>query len=111
MANSITYNDKQFSIGDTIMIDYLIKEGEKERIQKYGGILINAKGATPENRMITVRYRSKSGIGMERIFPLASPYIKDIVRTKETSYTKAKAFFVRELSDKKTRQKLYKQKK
>jgi large subunit ribosomal protein L19 len=109
MANYITYNDTRFSVGDTIVIDYLIKEGEKERIQKYGGILLKVRGSEDENRMITVRYRSKSGIGMERIFPLSSPFIKDIVRTKETSYSKAKAYFVRDLSDKKTRQKLYRQ--
>lgn len=110
MANQIQYNDTTISVGDSIMIDYLIKEGEKERIQKYGGILINAKGSTPETKMITVRYRSKSGIGMERIFPLISPYIKNIVKTKESSFTKAKAYFIRNLSDKNTRQKLYRQK-
>lgn len=110
MANAVMYNDRQFSIGDSVVIDYLIKEGEKERIQKYSGILIKAKGSTPENKMITVRHRSKSGIGMERIFPLSSPYIKDIVLTKESSYTKAKAYFIRDLSDKKMRQKLYRQK-
>jgi large subunit ribosomal protein L19 len=109
MTNAVTYNEQNLSIGDQVMIDYLIKEGEKERIQKYGGILIKIRGNSQDGKMITVRYRSKSGVGMERIFPLYSPYIKGITKVKSSSYTKARAYFVRGLSDKKIRQKLYRQ--
>lgn len=111
MANSFSFNDKQFSVGDSVVIDYLIKEGEKERIQKFSGILIKIRGQEEVNRMITVRYRSKAGIGMERIFPTASPFLKDMSVTQNSNYQRAKAYFVRELSDKKIRQKLYRRKK
>lgn len=110
MANSFIFNEKTFATGDTIVIDYLIDEGNKKRIQKYSGIVIKIRGKDESNRMITVRYRSKAGIGMERIFPVSSPYIKDIQLRKKGTYTKAKAYFIRDLSDKNMRRKIYKTK-
>lgn len=110
MANIITYKDKKLSIGDTIAIDYKIKEGEnKERIQQFSGILIKIRGAEEATRMITVRKMSKSGVGVERIIPLASPFIADIAVQKTSSYNRAKLYFVRNLSNKNLRRKLYKQ--
>lgn len=108
MANSITYKDTIFHIGDTIAVDYKIREADnKERIQQFAGILIKIRGASDETRMITIRKISKSGIGVERIFPLASPFIDTITLTKKSSFTKARAYFIRDLSGKKIRQKLY----
>jgi large subunit ribosomal protein L19 len=110
MANTLVYKDQTFSIGDTIAVDYKIKEGEKFRIQQFAGILVHTKGDSEETRMFTVRKMSKAGIGVERVFPLMSPFIDKIEVVKKTSYTKAKLYFVRELSDKKIRRKLYHQK-
>ncbi|MGB9883191.1 MAG: 50S ribosomal protein L19 [Microgenomates group bacterium] len=110
MANSIKYKDKVLKIGDTITINYKIKEGDKERIQAFSGILIKIKGNSDQTRMITVRKISKSGIGVERIIPLLSPYIESIKLVKKSSYEKAKAYFIRNLSDKQLRAKLYKTK-
>ncbi|MFW5703399.1 MAG: 50S ribosomal protein L19 [Patescibacteria group bacterium] len=107
MANTLTYNEQQFSIGDTIAVDYKIKEGEKERIQQFAGILIKLRGADEATRMMTVRKISKSGIGVERIFPVSSPFINEISLVKKTNFKKSKLYFVRELSDKKMRRKLY----
>lgn len=110
MANSFTFKEKNYGIGDTIEIDYKFKEADgKERIQKFKGILLQVKGTDVENRMMTVRKVSKTGIGIERIIPIASPFISDIHVSKKSNFNKAKLFFVRELSGQKIRRKLYKQ--
>jgi len=111
MANLLTFKDKQFNIGDTISVHYKLKEGDKERIQIFKGILIKVRGNSPETKMFTVRKISKSGIGVERIFPLLSPNVADVVLIKKSSYKKAKAYFIRGLSDRDLRNKLYRSKK
>jgi len=111
MANAVQYKESALSIGDTIAVDYKIKEADnKERIQQFAGIVIKIRGASDATRMITVRKISKSGVGVERIFPLSSPLIDDIKVEKKSEFTKARAYFIRDLSGKKTRQKLYRQK-
>jgi large subunit ribosomal protein L19 len=108
MANVVHYNEKPLTIGDTVAVDYKIKEGDnKERIQQFAGILIKIKGADDAKRMITVRKIAKSGTGVERIFPLMSPFIADIKVTKKSNFRKARAYFIRDLSAKKMRRKLY----
>jgi len=111
MANLLTFKDKQFNIGDTISVHYKLKEGDKERVQIFKGILIKVRGSSPETKMFTVRKISKSGIGVERIFPLLSPNVADVVLIKKSSYKKAKAYFIRGLSDRDLRNKLYRSKK
>lgn len=107
MANSFTYTDNTYKVGDMIDVDYKIKEGDKERLQTFKGILLKIKGDSLDNRMITVRKISDSGIGVERIIPLASPYIAKISLVKKSSYQKAKLYFLRNLSDQELRTKLY----
>ena len=108
MANSITYKEVDIKVGDTLAISYIIKEGTKERQQLFQGILIKIKGDSDANRMITVRKMSKVGIGVERIIPLASPFIASIKTVKKSDYQKAKLYFIRGLSDQHLRHKLYK---
>lgn len=110
MANSFSYNDKKFNIGDTVKLTYRIIEGEKTRSQLFEGILLKVKGDSFENRMITIRKMSKTGIGVERILPLSSPNIQGIDVVKKTSYTKAKLYFTRTLSEQKIKHKIYKKK-
>lgn len=110
MANSITYKEATLCVGDTIKVDYVFKEGEKQRQQAFEGILLKVKGATDETRMITVRKMSKIGVGVERIIPLISPFIAGIKVVKKSTYTKSKLYFVRDLSDQNIRKKLYHQK-
>lgn len=110
MANTLSYNDTTFSIGDTIAVDYKITEGEKQRIQQFTGILVKLRGSDENTRMMTVRKISKSGIGVERIIPVSSPFIDSITLKKKTSFKKAKLYFIRDLSDKKLRRKLYRSK-
>lgn len=111
MANSFEYKDKKFKVGETLSIHYKIKEGDKERIQIFKGILIKVKGNTPETRMFTIRKISKTGIGVERIYSLLSPYIQDIVLLKKSSYQKSKAYFIRNLTEQEIRSKIYRSKK
>ncbi len=107
MANSFTYSDGTYKVGDMIDIDYKIKEGDKERLQSFKGILLKIKGDSSDTRMITVRKMSNSGIGIERIIPLKSPYIAKISLVRKSSYQKAKLYFLRNLSDQELRTKLY----
>lgn len=107
MANSIKYNDKILAVGDTVSVSYKIREGDKERVQAFVGLLIKVKGNRPETKMITVRKISHSGIGVERIIPLSSPFLTSFKLVKKSSYTKAKAYFVRGFSDQHLRKKLY----
>lgn len=110
MANSITYKDEVMKVGDTISISYKIKEGDKERIQIFKGILLKIKGNDDANRMITVRKISHSGVGVERIIPLSSSNISKLKVDKKSSYSKSKLYFLRDLSDSELRNTLYKKK-
>ncbi len=107
MARSFIFKDKIFSVGDTIDVIYKIKEGDKERKQKFTGILLGVNGSTDLNRMFTVRKITKSGIGVEKIIPLMSPNIIDIKIVKESSNRKAKTFYIRKLSLQAVKAKMY----
>ena len=111
MSNCFSYKDKQYKVGDTIGINYKIKEGDKERLQLFKGIIIKIKGDSINNRMITVRRITRSGVGVERIIPLCSPYIESIELIKQSNYQKSKLYFVRRLSNTELKSKLYKVKK
>ncbi|MEX1052353.1 MAG: 50S ribosomal protein L19 [Patescibacteria group bacterium] len=110
MARSFKYKDKVFSVGETLDVEYKIKEGDKERKQKFTGILLSIKGASELNRMITIRKISKAGIGVEKILPLSSPNIVDIKTVKQTSSTKSKVYYIRNLSQQAVRAKIYSKK-
>lgn len=107
MANFFKMNDKTFKVGDLIQVGYKLTEGEKSRVQNFSGILIKIKGNSHENKMITVRKMSKSGIGVERIFPLSSPLITQIKLLKQSTYQKAKAYFIRHVSERQLRKRLF----
>jgi len=110
MANSFQYQDKTFVVGDTIALTYKFKEGDKERLQIFKGILIKLKGSTPETKMITVRKTSRSGIGVERVIPLFSPFLSEIKLVKKGNNRKAKIYYIRNLSGQQLIQKLYRKK-
>ena len=108
MSNSFLYKDTRYKVGDTVSIDYKLKEGEKERIQIFKGIIVKVRGDSEANRMFTVRKISKSGVGVEKIIPLLSPYIAKMKLIKKSSYQKAKLYFIRGLTEQEVRTKLYK---
>ena len=90
-----------FNPGDTITVSYKIIEGSKERIQNYRGVVIQIKG-TSVTKTFTVRKMSGS-IGVERIFPLYSPFIDQIEVNKKGSVRRAKLYYLRALTGKKAR--------
>lgn len=92
----------RFKAGDTVTVGYRIKEGDKERLQKFKGIVIQIKGATPFTKTFTVR-KISSGVGVERIFPFESPFIDSIELNKVGKVRRARIFYLRKLSGKKAR--------
>jgi len=111
MANSFLYKEVVYKVGDTVSIDYKLKEGDKERIQVFKGIITKVRGDSEANRMFTVRRISKTGTGVEKIIPLLSPYIAKMELVKKSSYQKAKLYFIRDLTEQEVRTKLYQVKK
>ena len=92
----------KFKAGDTITVTYRIKEGEKERLQTFRGVVIQLRGCSAATRTFTVR-RIASGVGVERIFPLESPFIHSIELNKVGKVRRARIFYLRERSGKKAR--------
>ena len=107
MANSFLYKDTRYKVGDTVSIDYKLKENDKERIQIFKGIIVKVRGDSEANRMFTVRKISKTGTGVEKIIPLLSPFIAKMELVKKSSYQKAKLYFIRNLTEQEVRTKLY----
>lgn len=87
-------NFPDFKVGDTIEVDQLIQEGEKERVQKFAGYVIafhnNGAGST-----FIVRKIASGNIGVEKIFPYYSPTISSIKIVKEGAVRRAKLFYLR----------------
>lgn len=91
-----------FKAGDTITVTYRIKEGDKERLQKFRGVVIQICGATPFTRTFTIR-KVSGGIGVERIFPYELPSIESIEVNKVGKVRRARIFYLRDLAGKKAR--------
>ncbi|HNZ42688.1 MAG TPA: 50S ribosomal protein L19 [Bacteroidales bacterium] len=90
-----------FKAGDTITVSYKIKEGNKERIQQFQGVVIQRSG---EGLKETFTVRKMSGnVGVERIFPIASPFIDKIDVNKKGMVRRARIFYLRDLTGKKAR--------
>ncbi|PWG81129.1 50S ribosomal protein L19 [Pararcticibacter amylolyticus] len=90
-----------FKSGDTVSVHYKIREGNKERIQIYQGVVIqrNGVGAT---ETFTVR-KVSNGVGVERIFPVNSPNIDKVVVNSYGKVRRAKLFYLRSLTGKAAR--------
>ncbi|MGQ9847551.1 MAG: 50S ribosomal protein L19 [Bacteroidales bacterium] len=91
----------QFQSGDTITVNYKIVEGNKERIQSFRGVVIQKRG-TGAGATFTVR-KISNGVGVERIFPLNSPFIESIEINKRGKVRRARLFYLRGLTGKKAR--------
>jgi large subunit ribosomal protein L19 len=91
----------KFKAGDTVTVSYKIKEGDKERVQQFQGVVIQRKNEKA-TASFTVRKMS-NGIGVERIFPVASPFIEKIVVNKVGIVRRAKLFYLRDRTGKAAR--------
>jgi large subunit ribosomal protein L19 len=91
----------KFSAGDSITVSYKIKEGNKERIQQFAGVVLQRRGSGA-TETFTVRKMS-GNVGVERIFPIASPFIDTIVVTKRGHVRRARIFYFRERTGKSAR--------
>ena len=90
-----------FKSGDTITVSYKIKEGTKERIQQFQGVVLQRKGSGITE---TFTIRKMSGnVGVERIFPVCSPFIESITINKSGQVRRARIFYFRERTGKSAR--------
>lgn len=92
----------EFKTGDTVNVHYLVREGDKERIQKFEGLVISRKG-TGANQTFMVRKVSAGNIGVERIFPLYSPFVAKIELKKQGDIKRSKLYYLRERQGKSAR--------
>lgn len=83
----------KFKAGDTVTVHYKIKEGDKERVQQFSGVVIQRKNE-PATASFTVR-KISNGIGVERIFPVASPFIEKVEVNKVGIVRRAKLYYLR----------------
>jgi large subunit ribosomal protein L19 len=90
-----------FGSGDTVSVHYKIKEGSKERVQIFQGVVIQRRG-NGSTETFTVRKMS-SGVGVERIFPVCSPAIDKIIVNKEGKVSQSRIFYLRDRKGKAAR--------
>ena len=94
MANQAKIGETIFSVGDTVVVSQKIIEGGKTRTQPFEGIVIAIRGQK-ENKTFTVRKIAAGGVGVERIWPLNSPWITKIKVKKRGKVRRAKLYYLR----------------
>jgi large subunit ribosomal protein L19 len=90
-----------FKAGDTITVTYKIREGNKERLQNFTGVVLQRKGSGPA-ATFTIR-KISNNVGVERIIPVSSPFIESIKVNKKGVVRRARIFYLRGLRGKKAR--------
>ncbi len=93
----------ELHVGDTVRIHQKVKEGDKERVQVFEGLVIAAKHGTGMNGTFTMRKIAAGGVGVERVFPLHLPSIVKIERVKHAKVRRAKLYYMRGRSGKAAR--------
>lgn len=83
-----------FKAGDTVNVHVKIKEGNKERVQQFQGVVIQRRGKSSNGETFTVR-KISNGIGVERIFPFISPTIDKIEVIKQGRVRRAKLYYMK----------------
>lgn len=92
-----TKKDPDFRSGDTVRVHVKIKEGNRERIQVFEGIVLSRRGSGT-SETFTVRRIGAGGVGIERIWPVASPSIDKVEIMRRGAYRRSKIYFIRGLS-------------
>lgn len=97
MAIKFMHQDTEFHIGDTVKVNYKIKEKDKERLQAFDGIILSISGLG-SNKNFLVSKNASDGVRVERIFPINSPWIESIkkLRSPKRLLHRAKLYFLRE---------------
>ena len=94
--DSIKNDIVDFKSGDTISVGVKVKEGNRERVQLFDGVVIAKSSGTGTSKTFTVR-KISNGVGVERIFPYHSPIIDSIKVLKEGKVRRAKLYYLRNL--------------
>lgn len=94
-------NFPAFKAGDTVTVTYKIREENKERLQKFRGVVIQMKGHGV-TKTFTIR-KISNGVGVERIFPIESPFISEIEINKVGKVRRSRIYYLRNLTGKKAR--------
>lgn len=89
-------NIPAFAPGDTVRVNFRIREGERERVQAFQGVVIRLQNGKGPAASFTVR-RISAGIGIERVFPIHSPLIDSLEVTRRGSVRRAKLYYLRGL--------------
>jgi large subunit ribosomal protein L19 len=103
MSLKFTFQDQEYTVGDTLKINYKIREKDKERIQAFDGILLAIQGHGPD-RSIVVQKAATDSVKVERIFPIDSPWIASIkkMRSPKVGIRRSKLYFLRKPRVRKT---------
>ena len=101
VADQLRTDAPQFSPGDTVRVNYRIREGSKERIQVFEGVCIGRRGGGVDETF-TVR-KISSGIGVERVFPLHAPTVEGLEVVRRGRVRRAKLYYLRNLRGKAAR--------
>ena len=86
-----------FNAGDTLIVSVLVREGNKERVQNFEGVVIGRRAGNSLDASFTVR-KISNGVGVERIFPLHSPMISSITVKRKGKVRRAKLNYLRNIS-------------
>lgn len=100
--HAAAYTAPDLRPGYTVQVHQRIQEGKKERTQIFEGLIINVTGKTGPNQTIRVR-KIASGVGVERVYPVASPRIEKIVVLRKAKVRRANLNYMRELTGKSAR--------
>ena len=100
-AEALKSDVPAFKIGDSVRVHVKIKEGDKERVQVFAGVVL-ARDGSGSTETFTVR-RISYGVGVEKVFPVHSPYVQKIEIERSARVRRAKLYYLRELGGKKAR--------
>ena len=90
-------NIPDFGPGDSVRVNFRIREGDRERVQAFQGVVIRKSNGKGPSANFTVRRIASGGIGIERIFPMNSPLIDSLEVTRQGSVRRARLYYLRGL--------------
>jgi large subunit ribosomal protein L19 len=103
LAPKLVKDLPDFKAGDTVQVNIKIREGDKERLQPFTGVVIQRRHGQGIDATFTISKTGADGVSVEKIFPLHSPAIEKIKVLKKGKVSRARLFYLRELSGKSAR--------